>query len=396
MEEKDIQEIKKEIIEKIEDKKVQEKDIQYVEELELLEANDTSYGLSENDLFLVQKEEEKDGKKRVSYDVYDKKGNLIGRTDKDGNIELTEEYKNMLKEKYKDLYKKLGLEKRKIKVENIKKQLDEKKKEEPEKTEEERTMEKSNNGKDDEENKQEEKEEHRENPNTLSPEEQQEKMEKNLGLDSKDIKSSSEIKDPEFYRIVPEAKEYDGKVSIVYIGSTNEFMIVGKDKVTGEYKALETVEASRATQVGEVKKTMDVGRNGNEIKEESLKAIINIKGEQEYSFSAKLEGINPIEFKELRRDLTTGKYMSADLQTTHQYPTNLKVRDMMDGNKNRNIRDEVAKYDERDKKGDKEITIDEIKDKSKDEEVEEVKKDEGFERELYNDEDYNYPGHNHH
>lgn len=372
VEEKDIEKIKREIIARIQDSKVQEKDVEYVKELQLLEANDTYYGLSENDLFLVKKEEEKDGKKISIYDIYDKEGNLIGKTDKEGNIELTVEYKKMLEEKYKDLYKKLGLDKRKIEVKQIEKQLPEKNNEEKPKEIEEEKIGKSENS---EGNKETENQEEIEKSEELSPEEQQEKMESSLGLDKKDIKSSSEIKDSEFYKLVPEAKEYNGNVSIVYVGSTNEFMIVGEDRKTGEYMPLKTVEASRAVQAGEENKTIDMGRDGNDIKQESLKAILSIKGDKEYAFAAKLEGMNPIEFKELRYDRSTGKPIARNMQTTHQYPTTREVDKITNKTDNENTGAEVEKYEEQVKKGDKEITIDEIKDKTPEQEKEQRKKD---------------------
>lgn len=345
MEEKEIEKIKKEILQKVNGKEAEIKDVQYLEQMQLLESNNEYYGLNENDVFLVKKEQERDNKKVITYDIYSKNGVLIGKADEEGNIELTEEYTEFLKEKYKSLYKQLGMDKRKPKIMEI--NALKKKETEIGKKDNELVEEK-------EENILEKKEEEK-NADKLPKEEKIKKMEEGLGLDPKDIKSSSEIKDQEFYKIVPEAKEYKGNVSIVYIGSTNEFKIVGVDKKTGQYKPLKTVDASRATDIAETKKTIDIGRDGSKVEAQSLKAIINIKGNYEYSFSAKLEGMNPIELKELRRDFHSGEYISADLQTTHQYPVTEKVADMMDKNKNRYVREEVDKYNEEMSKG-KEVT----------------------------------------
>ena len=355
MEQKEINQIKRDILLKLHEQEENVKGIGYVEEMQLLENKNEYYGLSENDVFLVKKEQEKNNKKVIIYDIYDKEGELIGKVKEDGQIELSEQYKEKLQEKYKSLYKNFGIGKRKMKIEDINKYIEE-------------DIEKEENEidtkVDEKEEKQEEVEEEEEieNPEQLSENEQVEKMEESLGLDPKDIKSSSEITDPQFYQMVPEAKEYNGNVSVVYVGSTNEFMIVGVDRKTGEYKPLDTVEASRATEVGETNKTIDLGRDGSEVEEKSLKAIINIKGENEYSFATKLEGMNPIEFKGLRRDQHSGEYISWDIDTSHQYPATQKVADMMDKDKNEYITEEIDKFNDKTQEGAKSVSIEGIED----------------------------------
>ncbi len=356
MEPKDVEEIKRQILSKAKYREEDIKDIRHIEELQLLESNNEYCGLNENDVFLAKKEEVVDKKKVIIYDIYSKEGELIGRSDEQGNVELTEEYKEKLQEKYKEFYKKLGINKRKAKISQIEKYTEEKT-EENEIESKEQVISEEENEVDKKENKKE-----IEKTDKLQENEQVEKMEQSLGLDPKDIKSSSEIKDLEFYKLVPEAKKYKGNVSIVYIGSTNEFMIVGVDRKTGQYKQLETVEASRAAEVGETNRTIDIGRDGSEVEAKSLKAVMNIKGDKEYSFAAKLEGINPIELKELRRDPHSGEYISADLETSHQYPVNEKVADMMDKDKNVDVRDEVDRYNKEVSEGKEVTTIGNIED----------------------------------
>ncbi len=386
MKEKDIQEIKSKLIENYKDEKVDEKAIQYIEEVQLLDANDTYYGLTENDVFLIRTEKEIDGKKVSFYDLYNKDGRLIGKSDVEGNLELAEEYKKILKEKYNDLYKNLGLDKRKIEVNEIEKQVDENLKEDKlNEIEEEKDIE---NGKD---SKLEEPE--KEKSEELSLEEQEEKMEENLGLSPKDIKSCSEIKDKDFYNRVPEARRYEGYVDIVYVGSTNEFMVVGLNKDTGNYEPLHTVEPSRGIQLGEQSSTRDLGRDGNNIKVESVTSVLRIKGDQEYSLSAKIDGKSSIELKELRYDISTGKSFAKTLETTHQYPSNAEVDKMMN-EKNFDVSDENRKYEKLENLGlekTKKINIKQIEDnaeeiiedeeKIKTEEVEEEKEDDGEEME---------------
>ena len=353
MEAKDVNEIKSEILTRLREQEENVKGIEYIEEMELLESKNEYYGLSENDIFLVKKEEQKNNKKVIVYDIYDKEGQLIGKADEKGKVELSEKYKEKLQEKYKSLYNKLGIGKRAAKIKDINKYIKDEELEQEEPTDEksEKII----------ENKEDKKEEV-ENPNQMSENEQVEKMEESLGLDAKDIKSSSEITDPQFYQMVPEAKEYKGNVSVVYVGSTNEFMIVGVDKQTGEYKPLETVEASRAIDVSETKKSIDLGNDGSEVQTKSLKAIINIKGENEYSFATKLEGMNPIEFKGLRRDQLSGEYISWDMDTSHQYPSTQKVADMMNKDKNEYITEEIDKYNAQADKGEEITSIEKIED----------------------------------
>ena len=116
MEAKDVNEIKKDILSKLHEQEENVKGIEYIEEMQLLESKNEYYGLSENDIFLVKKEEQKNNKKVIVYDIYDKEGQLIGKADEKGKVELSEEYKEKLQEKYKSLYKKLGIGKRPIKI----------------------------------------------------------------------------------------------------------------------------------------------------------------------------------------------------------------------------------------------------------------------------------------
>lgn len=359
MEQKEIDEIKSDILLKMREKDEAVKGIQYIEELQLLESKNEYYGLNENDIFLAKKEQEKDNKKVIVYDIYSKDGALIGTADEKGNVELTDEYKKALEEKYKSLYKKFGIGKRQIQIANIEKYINENEIEEE-------TQERKTEDKLDEKEAEDKEEEEIENSEQMAENEQVEKMEESLGLEPKDIKSSSEITDQQFYEIVPEAKEYNGKVSIVYVGSTNEFMIVGIDKKTGQYKPLDTVEASKAVQMGEANEMIDLGRDGSEVKTESLNAIIKLKNTNDYSFSAKLEGINPIKFQGLRQDRNLGednnKYIAWDIDTSHQYPATQKVADMVDTDKNKDITEEIKKYNDEMAKGNEVTTIEKIED----------------------------------
>lgn len=328
-----------EISEQKEDNKKIE-DIIYYEEYEFLKQDKKHFSFSEKDVFMIKKAEKIEGKDVITYELYNKEGKLLASSDKEGNIEFSEEYKSDLKKIPKEYYSKIGFDERKMKIEDIVKEPSIKKEILKEK-------------------KESEIEEKKEKDKT--DEEKMQKMERDLSIKEKDIQSSSEIRDKEFYKLVPEAKNFKDHVSIVYIGSTNEFKILGVDQKTGKYKELKTVLASQAV---EQKSSIDLGREGDNVKRETLKAVLKIKGEEEYSFSAKLEPYSPIKFKELRRDLHTGEYISTDMQTYHQYPTTKEVDKMMRKEENYDVRQEVEEFEKIEKKGKTKTDINQIKDET--------------------------------
>lgn len=328
-----------EISEQKEDNKKIE-DIIYYEEYEFLKQDKKHFSFSEKDVFMIKKAEKIEGKDVITYELYNKEGKLLASSDKEGNIEFSEEYKADLKKIPKEYYSKIGFDERKMKMEDIIKEPSIKKEILKEKKE----------------SKIEEKKE-----KDKTDEEKMQKMERDLSIKEKDIQSSSEIRDEEFYKLVPEAKNFKDNVSIVYIGSTNEFKILGVDQKTGKYQELKTVLASQAV---EQKSSIDLGREGDNVKRETLKAVLKIKGEEEYSFSAKLEPYSPIEFKELRRDLHTGEYISTDMQTYHQYPTTKEVDKMMRKEENYDVRQEVEEFEKIEKKGKTKTDINQIKDET--------------------------------
>lgn len=327
-------------------------DIIYYEEYEFLKQDKKYFSFAEKDVFIIEKTESIEGKDVITCEFYNKNGELIANSDEDGNIEFSKEYKEELKKMPKEYYSKIGFDKRKVKMEEIIKEKSVKEKLPKEKDKKET------------ESKKEEKDK--------TEKEKIKKMEQDLSIKEKDIQSSSEIRDEEFYKLVPEAKNFKGNVSIVYIGSTNEFKVLGVDKKTGKYEELKTVLASQAV---EQKSSIDLGRDGENVKRESLRAVLKIKGEEEYSFAAKLEPYSPIEFKELRRDLHTGEYISTDMQTYHQYPTSREVDKMMKKEENYDVRQEVEKFEKIEKKGKEKTDIKQIQDKTNEKDKEEVEKE---------------------
>ena len=353
-------------IEKIKDKLNENKDaksVEYYKELEFLKEDKQHYEFKVEDLFVVEKTVKKEGKEETAYEIYNKKGERIATADEQGNIEFTEQYKGKLEKMPKELYDKIGFDKRNAKVKELEKKKEEKEYEKNKDTKDDKKEEKDKDTEADKESEDEKdnKDEQKEEEVPENEEEKREKMEEDLGIDEKDIQSSSEIKDERFYQLVPEARDCKGYVSIVYIGSKNEFQIIGVNLQTNKYEPLQTVTASQAV---EQNSSIDVGRDGKNVERKSLKAVLTIKGEAEYSFAAKLENMDPIELKELRKDFNTGEYISSDLETTHQYPVTEEIEQFRNEAENPDIIEEVRKFKKKEEavNGDIVTNIKEIKD----------------------------------
>lgn len=334
-------------------------DILYYEEFEFLKEEKDYYKFSEKDVFAIVKSEKKDDKDVLLYEIYNKKGERIANCNENGEIEFTDEYKAKLEKMPKEFYDKIGFDKRKMKMDIVEKSQEDKEKNEEEK---EHSLEKAGikvENKDKKEEKQ---------KNAEVPEKQEEKIAKmgeDLDVNPDDIRSSSEIKDKEFYKLVPEARtDFKGWVSIVYIGSTNEFKVIGQDIKTGKFKQLDTVLPSQAV---EQKSTIDIESQGQNVERKSLGnigGVLKIKGNNEYSFAANIKEFRPIEFKELRREKNTGEYIATEMTTSHQWPTNREADKIMEKRENEDTIDEVKAYREEEIKGNKIVNQEKIKDEN--------------------------------
>ena len=358
-----------------EDEKKQIEGILYYEEFEFLKEENEFYKFSEKDAFVIEKSENKDDKQVLLYEVYNKKGERIANCDENGNIEFTDEYKSKLAKMPKEFYDKIGFDKRKMKIDVVEKIQDDKEKDESEKNPK---LEKNNVKLEKKENEPEKKKDEE------VPENQEEKIAKmgeDLDVNPDDIRSSSEIKDKEFYKLVPEARtDFKGWVSIVYIGSTKEFKVIGQDIKTGKFKQLDSILPSQAV---EQKSTIDIDSQGQNVERKSLGnigGVLKIKGNNEYSFAANIKEFRPIEFKELRREKNTGEYIASEMTTSHQWPTNREADKIMKKRENEDTIDEVKAYREEELKGNKIVNQEKIKDettkKAKQNKEREVEKEE--------------------
>lgn len=279
-------------------------------------------GLGEENVLAVEKEiEGKNGKKIPIFEFY-KNGQLIATTNEKGILSFTDEYKEALSNCSEGYYKALNLDKRKptvITKEDLEKRLEQ---EEHKKTEDEKDKE--------DEPKKEDKE-------AVKPEE----IEDELGLTEGDIESCTQIVDKRFYDKVPEARSFSGYASLAYSKSRNEFIIIGKDN--GKIVEAETIMPGKGT----MKTSVDLDSDGNPVTTQSISAILQLKGNNEYDFAVNLNPTGILEFQELRWDNINQKYMSSDLETRGniRQKTTKEVDDMMKNTTNDDITTEIDKFE---------------------------------------------------
>ena len=96
-----------------------------------------------------------------------------------------------------------------------------------------------------------------------------------------------------------------------------------------------------------------------------------IKGNNEYAYSIDISASGYIELQELRKDLYSNQYITADLETTKQHPTTLEIEHLMDRDYNHYIDDEIEAFEKLEYTENARIDIEDIK-----EEKEEVRQQE--------------------
>ncbi len=179
--------------------------------------------------------------------------------------------------------------------------------------------------------------ENEEDKETIKPQE----IESDLGLEEGDIESCTEIVDKRFYDKVPEAKGFSGYARLAYSKSRNEFIIVGKDN--GKIVEAQTIMPGKGT----MKTSVDLDNDGNPVTTQSISAILQLKGNNEYDFAVNLNPTGILEFQELRWDDINKKYMSSDLETKGdiRQTTTKEVDEMMKNTTNEDITTEIDKYE---------------------------------------------------
>ncbi|MBQ9297535.1 MAG: hypothetical protein IJ223_00625 [Clostridia bacterium] len=348
------------------------KDIFYFKKFELVKGDRNHLSFAKEDVFVVEKLDEREELAKIFYEVYDKNGDLIATIDDSGKVEFSKDYLEKV-EKIPELSKQIDFKNGQIDLEELDKEHSIKEELEKE-NEKERENNQEKNSENNEELKEDNKDEKEENEleDAKTLDEEVNIIAKNLGIDPNEIDAHTEIRDIEFYKMVPEANNFKGFVQIVHL-KNNEFKVVGEDVKTGKVKELNSIETSKNP---DRVTAIELGNDGQDIKREIIKAELKIKGNDEFSFSAKLEPWEPLEMKKVRRDLNTGEYFTADMYTANDrgitaYTTD-EVDEMMHKKSNKNMHDEAENFREKEKEvkegKDDEVDIKEIDDEEEEQE----------------------------
>ena len=347
------------------------KDIFYFKQMQFTKGDNRHDPFAKEDVFIVEKIDEREELAKIFYEVYDKNGELVATIDEGGKVEFSKNFLEKL-EKIPELSKQIDFSNGKIDLEDLDKEHSIKEEIDKENEKEEDVENnQGNNTENTEQNKDEKDDEKEENglDDAKTQDEEVKAIAKNLGINPSEIDAHTEIRDVEFYKMVPEANNFKGFVQIVHLRN-GEFKVVGEDIKTGKVKELNSIETSRNP---DRVTTIELGNDGQDIKREIIKAELKIKGNDEFSFSAKLEPWEPLEMKKVRRDLNTGEYFTADMYTANDrgitaYTTD-EVDEMMQKKSNYDMHDEAENF------------------KEKEEELKEGKDDKIDEKEIEDEED---------
>jgi len=292
--------------------------IGYKEEFVIL-PEENGYAEFSTDVYLVKIEE--DG--ALSYQIFSQQQELIATMTQEGEIVLSQEFLDRLDEKTKALLNAEGREdivvdfKSRENIRDVEVEFEEEKEKEEEKEEETPV----------------------EGPAT---EMQKEEIEEDLGLQRGDLAFEADILDPRFQEIVPEAKDYEGRVKFCRVKGTTEVMMIGKSKETGKFQQLETIGTAQSSNAKPVK----LDENGNEIARENINGIM--KYDDKYSFAYTINAYGELDLELLReaQSIEAGyQYISSGMETRTQYPVHEQVRDVMDHTLNERVDEEIEEYD---------------------------------------------------
>lgn len=290
--------------------------IGYKEEFVILPEED-GYAEFATDVYLVKIEQ--DGV--ISYQIFSQQQELIATMTQEGEIVLAQEFLDRLDDKTKALLNAEGRDdiivdfKSRENIRDVEVEFEEEK------------------------DKEEKEEIPSEGPAT---EMQKEEIEEDLGLQNGDLAFEADILDPRFQEVVPEARDYEGRVKFCRVKASTEVMIIGKSKETGKYQQLETIGTAQSSSARPIK----LDENGNEISRENINGIMRY--DDKYSFAYTISAYGELDLELLReaRTVESGyQYISCGMETRTQYPVNEQVRDVMDHTLNEDVDEEIGEYD---------------------------------------------------
>ena len=314
-----------------------------IPEITLVNSDEKYNALGEKDVKLLKLSLFKDGKEYEFYRV-EKEGQILAIIDKDGRINLKNDYLGELKLANADYYKTLGLDDldRSIKKIDIDKEFEKNK----DKTKGDKKVKKN------EEKKLETKKEEKNNQDIKVA-----KIEEDLELPKDDIVSCTQIRDARFYKEIPEARNHINFSLVAYSKSRNDFIIVSPDE-NGKLDEIKSIEHSRS-KLGTM---TEVDKEG--VSQKAIGQIMPIKNSKD-AFSIQIDpNSTEIKLQEIRYDDYTKQYMAAELYTSTQRPTKEEVS-LIDKVENPEISDELKMIEEYKKAGYNKISIEKISEKNR-------------------------------
>lgn len=305
--------------------------IEYIEDMILGVGPKMQY--AEDSYIVTKKIEDKTIK-----EIYDGDSHLIAEVNDLGELEFKEEYIELLRQRYKTLYRQFSFSPKQnfqklitLNEENEKVKLD---KEEIEKQEK--------------EEKQEEKEEFKED-----------ELEQKMGVEKGSIKSCTKL-DPTqkitdnktFQDIVPGAKEFVKIYVVMAKGKKDNarFHFIGQreDGTTEEIEGLRNREGTKTNN------SIYCIDNDAIVKEQEVTSLFHIGNTREEGLSVSIEQYGELKVQYIRRSRTENKYIGKYLSTNTQKPginqiasKETEIREMMDKNRNPYVEDEIERAEAR-------------------------------------------------
>jgi len=312
------------LLELNEDEKIT--NIKYCKEAKIVPQMEDNIGIEE-DIYIVEKESiTENGESQKSYEIYLEEGQRVAYISKEGEIVFDKEYIELLKERYKGLFEK-------IKIEDVKVDIDKVLEEDEEIVEMTQEEIEEDEKKQDKEETQEQEEKQDENDKEV------EKIAKATGISEKEMKACTKLNPNEkitdtenFYDIVPSTKQYEK----IYVVASNKntkgnsmFYFVGitKDGMAEQIEDLEPTEGTNTT-----KEVISINRDGSEIKEKQVSALFKV-GDYNKGFSVSIGDYGVIEAEYVRRT-QDNKYISSNINTTTQKPSTKEVKEFMSDTRN--------------------------------------------------------------
>jgi len=186
-----------------------------------------------------------------------------------------------------------------------------------------------------------------------------------------EIKTNQKVTDKETMASLlnVEDKNYTA-INIIYSdamensGSTSRFAIVGI-KEDGTAEKIDTLEQGYGT--NPTKEIQSLNRDGSEIEQKQVNSIFKIKGEDETQIAVDIGAMGTIEPTLVRTPAQDNEEaMSIPIETYNIRPTTRETRELMNGQRNPRVKEEIQRVKEHEELGCDDATIKDINDNPND------------------------------